>query len=215
MWNKNNTTRNEISDHFLHPRSCPQVAKGRFRLPTSTRYALCITLPLSSSSHDSEGGAASGVPRLHSLKKNGANEYAPKKSWPLKNLQALEGAARAGSDDEDFVLTFGGTQFVWCAYQRDQLNEFFFLLTEICKQHFRTQPQVARVATDELQALGELWADRHRVIERTPGNKSNPHVRALSALFRHRETADVGEKEVLEDRLEVRFSWRSRIFCAT
>ena len=168
-----------------------QVAKGRFRLPTSTRYALCITLPLAPTAETASSGASAGVPRLHSLKQKGPNEFTPKKSWPIKNLQAIEGAARS-ADDDDFALSFGGKQFVWCAYQREQLSEFFFLLCEISRQNFRATPQLSRVPSDELQAL----AERHRVLERAPGSKGNPHVRALSALFRHRDTTGLEEKEV-------------------
>jgi hypothetical protein len=42
----------------------------------------------------------------------------------------------------DFSFTFGGKPFVWCAYQREQINEFFFCCLEICRQTFRATPQV-------------------------------------------------------------------------
>jgi hypothetical protein len=91
-------------------------------------------------------------------------------------------------------------------------------------------PQTLRLNIEELQLLGEAWADRHRVLERSLTSSSsssasaasaasgkpaagasssssspstNAHIRALSALFRHRDTS-VDEKEVIEDRLEVR-----------
>jgi hypothetical protein len=172
-----------------------QVAKGRFRLPTATRYALCITVPLSYET------ASAGVPRLHSLKQKSANEYTPKKSWPLKTLQSIEGPSRS-SDDDDFALTFSGKQLVWCAFQRDQLNEFLFLVIELCRQHFRAPPPLQRLNTDELHAVGDLWTTRHRVLERAPGSKGNPHIRALSAVFRQRD-AVADEKEVIQDRFEV------------
>ena len=89
-------------------------------------------------------------------------------------------------------------------------------------------PQTLRLNIEELQLLGEAWADRHRVLERSltssssassasaasgkpaagassssSASSTNAHIRALSALFRHRDTS-VDEKEVIEDRLEVR-----------
>jgi hypothetical protein len=105
---------------------------------------------------------------------------------------------------------------------------------------FASPPQTLRLNVEELQLLGEAWADRHRVLERSltasssssssssaasassasaasgksaagagasssssSSSSTNAHIRALSALFRHRDTS-VDEKEVIEDRLEVR-----------
>jgi hypothetical protein len=91
---------------------------------------------------------------------------------------------------------------------------------------------------EELQLLGEAWADRHRVLERSltsssssssasssaatgsgkpaagagTSSSTNAHIRALSALFRHRDTS-VDEKEVIEDRLEVCMHALTHSFC--
>ena len=94
-------------------------------------------------------------------------------------------------------------------------------------------PQTLRLNIEELQLLGEAWADRHRVLERSltsssssssasaasgkpaagassSASSTNAHIRVLSALFRHRDTS-VDEKEVIEDRLEVRRMRRTDI----
>lgn len=64
--------------------------------------------------------------------------------------------------------------------------------------------QVSRVNVEELAALGEAWAERHRQLERaTPAKGMSPHLKALSQVFRQRDTS-VDEKEVIEDRVEVR-----------
>jgi hypothetical protein len=61
---------------------------------------------------------------------------------------------------------------------------------------------MSRVSVEELAALGEAWAEKHRQLERSSSSKNSPHVKALSQMFRHRDTS-IDEKEVIEDRVEV------------
>ena len=54
-----------------------------------------------------------------------------------------------------------------------------------------------------MQSLGELWADKHRGVEKLATHKKNIHVVALAAVFKARDTL-VDEKEVVEHTVEVR-----------
>jgi hypothetical protein len=99
--------RKNCQQDFAHFSFSSQVAKGRFRLPTSARYGLCITLPLQNS--------ATGVPRLHSLKARSENEFIPKKSWPLKNVQAIEGSNRNIGEDEGTVRALTHPSITSCS----------------------------------------------------------------------------------------------------
>jgi len=91
---------------------------------------------------------------------------------------------------------------VWCAFDREPFNEFLFCLVELCRQSFRTVPALTRISVDDLQTCGEAWADRHKALERLPSSKKNPHMVALAAVFKARDTV-ADEKEVIEDRMEV------------
>lgn len=167
-----------------------EASKGHVLLTSaaSFSYMLCITISASNS----------GIPRVHSLKQRAENDYHTKKSWPLKALQVLEGPMEESGDE--FTMFFGGKNFLWTARNKDKLAEFLFCLVEISRQTFRTVPQLIKISLEDLQAMGEVWAEKHRGIERIYAG--NIHVKALSNLFKHRDAAS-DEKDIMEDRMQV------------
>ena len=90
-----------------------EVVRGQLIIPTSNNYIICITISNNSNN---------GIPRLHSLKERAKNDYFPKKSWPLKTLQIIEGPSNTESG-LDFNIVFGGKSLNWVAFSRIfQLN---------------------------------------------------------------------------------------------
>ena len=79
--------------------------------------------------------------------------------------------------------------------------EFFYCLTEVYRQTFRSIPQLINLNLDDLNILGETWAEKHRNAYSSPSNQ-NIHTNLLSNIFRHRDvTSD--EKDIFEDRMQV------------